>query len=189
MRDVTERVLLAINSRRPKFFILGKLEFPGDTLFLSSLGFDVTFAGDLYPKGSPVISFGPPRASSSVDRQIYELVVSDTEGVVKDKLRTSVVGSLLSVYISFFDATTGEPILDEEDVLLAYQGALDSGAVVVNTDNKVAKLMAASPMGKLDAIGAYMVSKDGMAQINAADTSFNEVIAGSKEVNFKWGKR
>jgi hypothetical protein len=189
MRKISSAFADAVSSRNPKFFLLGKIEFADEPLLLSSLNFQVTFKGDVYPKGSPVISFGPPRVSSSVDRQIYELIIADTENYLQDRLREGVIGVTLSVYIGFFSSLDGHPLLEEEDVVLAYRGVLDSGAIVIGSDSKLCKVLAASPMGKLDAIGAYMVSKDGMDQINENDTSFDEVIAGSKEVNLKWGKR
>jgi len=189
MRKTSSNFEDAMLSKNPKVFLLGKLDLPDEPLFLSSLNYTVTFNGDTYLKGSKVLSFGPPRVSSSVDRQIYELIVADSNDELQEKIRAGIVGVSLSVYIGFYDQATGQPMLNPEDVVLAYEGAIDSGAIAVDDNSKLCKLQAASPMGKLDALGAYMVSRDGMDQVNTDDTSFDEVIAGSKEVNFKWGKK
>lgn len=187
MRSVSTAFRLALDSSRPKFFLLGKIEFDDTTIYLSSLSMTVIFNGDTYLKGSKIVSFGPPRISSSVDREIYELIISDHSNTLLTKLRQGGIGSLVSVYAGFF-GPSGLPLLDPEDVILAYQGTIDSGAVVANKEDKICKISASSPMGNLDAIGAYMVSKDGMDQISETDTSFDEVIAGSKAIDIKWGK-
>jgi len=187
MRTVSSAFQNGLALTNPKFFLLGKIEFEDTILFLSSLNFTITFNGDTYLKGSSIISFGAPKVSSSVDREIYELVINDQSNILQAKLRVGAIGSLVSVYAGFFD-NTGQPMLDPADVILAYQGTIDSGAVVASEDNKVCKIQASSPMGNLDAIGTYMVSRDGMLQVNPDDTSYNEVIAGSKEINLKWGK-
>lgn len=187
MRTVSAAFQAGLELEEPKFFLLGKIEFEDSTMFLSSLNYTVTFNGDSYTKSSSIISFGAPKISSSVDREIYELVINDQTNILQGYLRVGAIGALVSVYAGFFDSS-GFPMLDLEDVILAYQGTIDSGAIVASSDNKICKIQAASPMGNLDAIGAYMVSRDGMLQINEDDTSFNEVVAGSKEINLKWGK-
>lgn len=188
MRAVSANFLAALNSAAPRFFILGKIEFNTQTMYFSSLPFPVTFLGQTYNSDSAIISFGPPRVSNSVDREIYELIIADASDVMQQELRLSAVGAIVSVYIGFFDST-GAPLLTEVDTVLAYKGTLDSGAVVVSSETKVCKILAASPMANLDGVGAYIVSKDGMDQVSTVDTSFDEVISGSKEVNLKWGKR
>lgn len=187
MRTVSTNFQNALNLNNPKFFLLGKIEFEDTNLFLSSINYTLTFNGDTYPKSSSIVSFGAPKVSSSVDREIYELVINDQSNLLQEKLRIGAIGALVSVYAGFFDSS-GAPMLDLADCILAYQGTIDSGAVVASSENKLCKIQASSPMGNLDAIGAYMVSRDGMMQVDDTDTSFNEVIAGSKEINLKWGK-
>jgi hypothetical protein len=186
MRRLSEAVLNVLDSDSPQFFLLAEVNF-SPVLRMTSTAFDITYAGKLFPAVSPLVSFSPPRISTSVDREIYELVFLDHDNFFQSELRKGVNGKILTVYAGFFNSN-GEPLLGANDVFIAYQGFVDSGKIINDGTSKQAILSAASPMAALDSIGGYIVSKDGMDQVSSTDTSFDDVYVGGKSVNLKWGK-
>jgi hypothetical protein len=187
MRTLSAAALAAINLASPKFILLGKIELASTTLRITSASQDIYFNNEWYLSDGAITGFGPPRVSSSVDREIYELYFLDHANLIQNELRTGITGRKMTVYVVFFDENDW-PLLNTADVLVAYRGFIDSGKVVNDGSKKQAVLSGASPMASLDAIGGYIVSKDGMDQVNSNDTSFDDVYVGGKSVNLKWGK-
>jgi hypothetical protein len=186
MRELSAAALAALNLPNPKFFLLAKLEFD-PVVRITSTPFDLTYQSHVYASSSPLISFGPPRVSTSVDREVYELVFSDHDNFMQSKLREGITGTILTVYAGFFDSNQ-QPLLAHNDVFIAYKGFVDTGKVVNDGSSKQVILTAASPMAALDSIGGYIVSKDGMDQVSSTDTSFDDVYVGGKSISLKWGK-
>jgi hypothetical protein len=187
MRKLSAAALAALNLESPKFVLLGKIELASTTLRITSSSQDLFFNDEWYLSDGAITGFGPPRVSSSVDREIYELYFLDHANIIQNELRTGVTGKKMTVYVVFFDEDDW-PLLGVEDVLVAYRGFIDSGKIINDGSKKQAVLSGASPMASLDAISSYIVSKDGMDQVNTNDTSFDDVYVGGKSVNLKWGK-
>jgi len=186
MRTLSAAALAALNLNSPKFFLLAEINF-SSILRITSTSFDLTFNGQIFSSTNSIVSFGPPRVSSSVDREIYELSFLDHDNFFQSQLRAGINGKLLTVYAGFFDAND-TPLLGASDVLVAYRGFIDSGKIVNDGSIKQGIILAASPMASLDVTGGYIVSKDGMDQVSTTDTSFDDVYVGGKSVNLKWGK-
>jgi len=186
MRQLSAAALAALNLDNPTFFILAKIEF-STILRATSLPYDVVFNGATYLSSNPIYSFGPPRVSSSVDREVYELAMLDHDNSYQTFARSGVTGSLLTIYAGFLDSSK-QPLLGTNDVFVAYQGYVDSCKVANDGSSKLFLIRASSPMGNLDASGGYIASKDGMDQVNTADTSFDDIYSGGRSVSLKWGK-
>lgn len=189
MRSISVAALAALNLPSPKFFLLAKLITSSGDFYFSGLPYTVSFNGQTYVGSSSVISFGPPRISTTVDREIYELVVSDTSDTIQSLARTGAAGADLYVYAGLFDSDN-KPLLSVDDVMIAYSGVIDNIVIVNDYESKLAKLQAASPMANLDGTGGFMASKNGMKQLapGVTDTSFDELYTGSKSVTLRWGK-
>jgi hypothetical protein len=187
MRKLSAAALAAINLPNPKFILLGEIYLSTSVLRVTSAPYDLTFLLNEYDSQNSIVGFGPPRVSSSIDREVYELTFIDHNNAIQDELRAGITGKQLTVYAVFFDST-GFPLKAEGDVLVAYRGLIDSGRVSNDGSVKQAIISVASPMASLDSISGYIVSKDGMDQVNLSDTSFDDVYVGGKSVNLKWGK-
>jgi hypothetical protein len=188
MRQLSAAALAALDLA-PKFFLLAEIQF-STPLRATSTPFDVTFpasGGNVYSSLTSVLGFGPPRVSTSVDREVYELMFSDHDNSLQEELRNGINGKLLTVYAGFFD-DNDQPLLNSTDVFIAYKGFINSGKILNDGDRKIAVIQAASPMGSLDAISGYIVSKEGMDQVSLTDTSFDDVYSGGKSISLKWGK-
>ncbi len=188
MRTLSAAALAAINLPNPKFVLFAKINFSTTILRVTSNSFDHLFNGENYSSNNTLITFGPPRVSSSVDREIYELMFIDHDNLVQQELRLGITGKKVTVYAAFFDSSNSL-LLNSNDVLIAYEGTIDSGKVVNDGATKQGIISVASPMAALDSIGGYIVSKDGMDQVSSIDTSFDDVYVGGKTINLKWGKK
>jgi hypothetical protein len=189
MRTLSAAALAALNSASPKFFLLAEIQ-TNPVLKITSTPFNLTYpTGSLntYSAINTIVGFGPPRVSSSIDREIYELTFLDHDNFFQSQLREGITGKLLTVYAGFF-SSSDVPLLESNDVLIAYQGFIDSGKIINDGSSKLGIITAASPMAALDSIGGYIVSKDGMDQISSIDTSFDDIYVGGKSVTLKWGK-
>jgi len=187
MRKLSAAALAAINLDSPKFVLLGKIELNTTTLYATSAASNIYFNNEWYYNDRTITGFGPPRVSSSVDREVYELIFLDHDNSMQNEIRLGITGRLVTIYAVFFDENDW-PLLGVDDVLVAYRGAIDAGKVTNDGSVKQAIITAASPMASLDSIAGYIVSKDGMDQISSTDTSFDDVYVGGQSINLKWGK-
>jgi hypothetical protein len=187
MRTLSAAALAAINLPNPKFILFAKIVLNSTTLLVTSSPSNHLFNSETYLSTSSLVSFGPPRISSSVDREVYELIFLDHDNSIQQALRTGITGKKVTVYAAFYNSSN--VLLNSvNDVLVAYEGLIDSGKVVNDGSVKQAIISVASPMATLDSIGGYIVSRDGMDQVSSTDTSFDEVYVGGETVNLKWGK-
>lgn len=186
MRTLSAAALAALNLSSPKFFLLADIGF-STPLRITSTPFDLTYNSQVYSSTNSIVSFGPPRISTSIDREVYELSFLDHDNFFQSQLRSGINGKLLTVYAGFFNSSD-TPLLGATDVLVAYKGFIDTGKIMNDGSRKLGVILAASPMASLDMIAGYIVSKDGMDQVSAVDTSFDDVYVGGKSVNLKWGK-
>lgn len=186
MRQFSPAVQAALELPNPQFFLLAEINF-STPMRITSTSFDIEYNGNTYTTDGGIIAFGPPRASSSIDREVYELTFTDHSNFFQGQLRAGINGKILTMYVGFFNEF-GQPLRGVDDVFIGYRGFIDSGKITKNNESKIGVIQAASPMANLDAIGGYLVSKDGMDQVNTLDTSFDDVYAGGQTVNLKWGK-
>ena len=186
MRKLSAAALAALNLPNPKFYLLAEIQF-SPVLRLTSTPFDITYNGQVFSSTNSIIGFGPPRVSSTVDREVYELSFLDHDNFFQSYLRSGITGKFLTVYAGFFNEYD-VPLRDVGDVMIAYRGFIDSGKIINDGEKKQGIISAASPMASLDSIGGYIVSKDGMDQVSQTDTSFDDVYVGGKSINLKWGK-
>jgi hypothetical protein len=187
MRKLSAAALAALNLESPKFVLLGEIHLSSTVLRITSASQDIVFKGHTYASDGAIVGFGPPRVSSSVDREVYELYFLDHANLIQNELRLGITGRKMTVYVVFFDEDDW-PLLAPEDVLVAYRGFIDAGKILNDGGKKQAVISGASPMATLDALSGYIVSKDGMDQISTTDTSFDDVYVGGKSINLKWGK-
>jgi len=186
MRTLSAAALAALNLSDPKFFLLAEIAFDVPVR-ATSLPYAVTYNSNTYYADTAVVSFGPPKVSNSVDREVYELTLIDNSNEFQAYARGGINGTSLTVYAGFLDAND-QPLLNTADVFIAYKGFIDTAVVSNDGATKLFIIKAASPMGNLDATGGYLVSKDGMDQVSLTDTSFDDIYNGSKPINLKWGK-
>ena len=157
------------------------------TSYLSELALSdgrVFLPGDL-------VSLDPPRLSSSVDRESYKITIADPRMEYGAMFESGMVGTLIAVNVGFIDQGTKQPELNINNVFTIYKGHIDSVAYQISLDevgSSVAVITCASPMSNLDMAKPFYTSRDFIRQINADDSSFDQIYEGAGPVQLKWGK-
>jgi len=186
MRVLGSLLKSAISLKNPTMFFMLELDM-SEKYYFTSLSYSVRFNNNLYIPDGGLTGFGPPRSSTTVDREIYEVTFLDHADELQAEIRAGINGAPLTVYTSFLNSKK-KPLLSRSDVFIAYSGFIDTAVIINNSETKMAKIQAASPLAALDLVSAYSVSRDGMDQMNSLDTSFDDIYQGSKSVTLKWGK-
>jgi hypothetical protein len=155
---------------------------------------DITLSNnETYLSDGKLVNVDPPRLSSSVDREIYKVVLADADYSLGTIMQSGLVGSNFEVRLIFIDPTTNLPYTTLTDTVLSYKGDVDSIGYSVETGNSgqvLLEVSGASPMADLDLTKAFYTSKEyirGLAD-NSQDSCFDQVYEGSGPVAIKWGK-
>lgn len=189
MRSVSSTFLTNFNLPIPEIYLLAEINTPSPVR-LTSWPSNLVYNGSTYYANSAIVGFGSPRVSSSVDREIYELVIADQTNQYQALWRNGMTGCQLTVYLGTVNSA-GFPVTDVSNVIIAYRGVIDNLVVTNDLESKFARFQAGSPMVNLDAVSGVLVCKDGIRRLAAppiVDTSFDEVIVNAKEVTLHWGK-
>jgi len=186
MRTFSSAVQTVLNSDTINYLYLIKLSF-NTTYYLTSYNTNVTYDGNVYTASSGLFEFDSPDFSSIVDREAYRVVVTDNSNAFKAELEANVVGKDMQVWVALIDAN-GNPLLSTSDVISIYKGVVDSPTITNDYEKKLVNLEGSSPIVDLDGVNSFITSKDGMDQVSATDTSFDEVF-DNKQVTLKWGKK
>jgi hypothetical protein len=186
-------------------FSLVEVYRPGGTTYETTLPYDLYVAGlgATYLHDSNLIGIDAPRTSTSVDREVYKLTYLDPQFTWRALFESGAVGIKVRVFIGFINTSTGtiggfapgeamnnynaDPA--QSDILLAYQGVIDSHGYNTRDDSEVTvALECSSPMAALGMTRSFMTSQDAAKKRNAADTAFDQVHLGGTVTNYLWGK-
>lgn len=136
-----------------------------------------------------VISVDPPQMSTSVDREIYRIMLADPSYMLTSVFG-NIVGKPVEVYMGVVDG--GAPTVSSSELVMLYKGWADNFAYEIDTE-EVGEVRAivscSSPMADLDAINQLFTSKYEIRNIDPQDTSFEQVYEGSGNAEFMWGKK
>jgi hypothetical protein len=187
MRTFSSAIQTVLLQDKIDYFVLIKVDLGSTQFFLTSLPYNVTFAGDLYLSNDIIDSFAGPRYSSVVDRELYSIVLNDVDNTLLNEfLSSQYTGGLVTVYFSFLDANK-QPLLGINDVIVGYEGVIDGVGIANDWETKKAKIECASPMASLDLVKTFIISPDGMDQVSATDTAFDTVLVDTS-IESNWGK-
>lgn len=155
--------------------------------YFTSYNRNITWNSNLYTADGGLFEFESPNFSSILDREAYKVVITDISDQFAAHFKSGVIGSPIKVRVGIVDPTTDQPLVNTADIISLYSGFVDGPTIENNWDTKLAVIEGTSPMADLDQINVRMVSKDGMDQLDASDTSFDSLYEDS-EINLKWGK-
>jgi len=164
----------------------------GNFFLMNSSSSDYTLSnGDFYGKNTQIVSMDPARLSATVDRELYNVVLSDPEFSFRQYINDGIIGRKVTVRVAFVDNTTGLLVTDLADMITAYGGTVGGVASEIDASpigSSLIKLQFTSPMGSLDMNKAFYSSSDFMRQKNPDDSSFDQVYLGSGPIIARWGK-
>lgn len=185
MRNFSSAVQTVLDSDLIEFVFLIKLEF-NSNYYLTSNGYDVDYDGNTYLANSGLYEFDSPKFSTVVDRESYKVVISEVLNEMLPEFRLNVVGKPIEAFVALRDVN-GDLMTSTNDVLRIYKGTVDKPSISNDFEQKLAILEGTSPMSDLDLVKSFVTSRNGMDQVSATDTSFDEIFE-NKEISVKWGK-
>jgi len=150
---------------------------------------DLNIADGYYVSSNLLAGVTPPKMSSSVDRSLYEVVLTDSNNTLLGLYETGLVGALLRVQVGFVDPVSELPEVDE--LFTIYEGVVqgfDSNFDTAVTGEVVSKLTGSNPLAALDASSSFYTSREMLREVNATDSAFDQIYEGSKSLNLLWGK-
>lgn len=183
---------LAALLREPTLEVFYLIEIKIDPVYrTTSFYSDITMTdGSLYKSDGRIISTEPPQLSTTVDKSQYSIVFADPLMEFRQYF-DNLTGKLVTVRLGFVDQKTSKPLLDIDNTLLVYRGAIDNFGYSINTNeigSVVLNLTCASPMSDLDMKKALYTSREALTQISMEDTSFNQIYDDEGQIALKWGK-
>jgi len=159
-------------------------------LFMTDYSRDlVTFEGT-YLSSNMLVGVTPPEATSSVDRSLYEVVLSDPGNALGDQYTQGLIGSKLTVQLGFVDPSTEEPLVS--DMFMLYSGIVQGKDVNFETDiegETITKITGSNVLAALDATDGFYSSRETLRNIDPSDSAFDQVYEGSRSLTLLWGKR
>lgn len=150
---------------------------------------DLQIGAKIYLSNGAIVAIDPPRMDSVVDRQPFEITLSDVTFEKGHDIENGIVGRSVTVYLGLVDQTTKQPLVN--DMIVVYKGRIDSASYAISTSSvgeSLLKLVCSSPMHNLDLIKAYYTSQDYLDKNHPGDTSYEQIYEGAGPINLKWGK-
>lgn len=148
--------------------------------------------GAVYVNDGKLLSVTPPKLSTVVDREVYTIVFADPVFEYGQIAETGLVGQDANVRLCVVDPTTKLPLTNINDTILVYKGRVDSASYAIDTNNVGSvqfSITCASPMANLEGVKAFYGSKQFIRNLNANDSSFDQVYEGAGTLEMKWGRK
>jgi len=200
MRNFSANVKAQLNQDAISVFFLVQWRISGDGyLYLRH----TTFPIDIYIEGlgnflalNGLNSVDAPKLSDTIDREVYKISYVDENLEMLNWVVNAGIGTQCTVYIGFINtldyamggAEPGMPMRNKEDLIMSYQGMVDTYGYTINADGEfISTFDCSSPMAALDVVRPIFTSPDAIKVINANDTCFDEVYKSSAPVTLHWG--
>jgi hypothetical protein len=203
MRKLSAAVLQLISQPELKPFIMVQVTTPTVQLLDTTAGFDIALPSiGTFSANNGLLSIDPPKITNITDRSSYKISYADPTFSKRALFESVITGSQVTFYTGFFNtipnttlngANYGEPLINMEDILVGFQGIVDTQGYTVDPTNGtvIAVIECSSPMASLGMTKSLYTSSDSSAQrlpIGTTDTAYNMVYAGSLPVAMLWGK-
>lgn len=143
-----------------------------------------------------LVSVDAPRISDTVDREVYKLAYLDESLAMLNLLSGSSggIGTRCVVHIGLLNTSDvvvngilpGHPMVAKEDLIIAYQGVLDTYGYVLNTDDElISTFDCSSPLAALDVVKPRYTSPD---SVPAGDHCYDAIHKASAIATMHWGR-
>jgi len=185
MRTFSSGVQTLINSNSLDFFYLIELKL-NNTYRFTTAAYNMDYDNYTWLSDGGIFSIEPPKINNILDREAYKVTLIDLSDVLLEEFTTNVIGKDITVWLGFHDPY-GVALLNNNDIVQVYRGYVDSPTISNDWGTKVATIEGTSPMSDLDRVNSFITSRDGMDQIDATDTSFDNVFVDTA-LTVKWGK-
>ena len=204
MKKLSSLVLNFLNHGIFSTFALLDIEMGEASFHFTTLPTDATIGGVEYSADNPLVSFDTPKSTTAVDKATFKLTFSDTGFIFRNVASDAAAGGHVKIRVGFYNTTDntiisssllefepGQPILDEADMLIMHEGAIDKPAYTFSESAGVNfELTCASPMAALDLVNSFYTTRFSLQQRvkGTNDTCFDKVSLGGTAAQIKWGK-
>lgn len=197
MRVYSDNVKSLLSRQDIGIYFCVEIQHSSGYLRHTTLPQDVTVGGISYTADNNLMSVEPPKLSSVVDREAYKITYTDPNFTLRSIFEAGLTGAPIQVLLGFINTTAstlggalpGAPLTNVEDTVIAYAGAVDTqGYSMQDCEEITVVIEGASPMSSLNLLNVFYTSQDALKQYSSTDTAFDQVYAGSKDVDFLWGK-
>jgi hypothetical protein len=196
MRQMSANIKALLATENYSTFFLVKIVTPNGVMLDTTFPVPVTIVGIGTFTPSELANVDPPRLSEAVDRESYKLTYIDANFQKIAMFESGLTGSNVTVYVGFINTTSaplggaqpGHPLLNAEDLLIAYAGVVDTQGYTIDAQEGtvVALIECSSPVAALGLSRTFRTSQEDMKRFSGTDTAFNQVfVDGSK---LPWGK-
>jgi hypothetical protein len=179
----------ALQSTTEGFYLVKVTKGPTVLFAATSYNRDLTLSdGVLHPANDRLQGVDAPSVSTTIDRQIYKVAISDPEFEYGDLIK---IGSMLEVRLGFLNPITNIPMTLLSDTALVYKGRVSDVRYEIEaaTEGDVTLIVAgASPMLNLARKSNFLFNKEAVRARNPADSSADALFQGSGAALLKWGK-
>lgn len=162
-------------------------------------------ADHFYTDDHGLLHIDPPRMSSVVDRESYKITYADPTFIWRDFFEQGIGRTNIIVRVGFYNMVPendnlvinsggaviprGYPLTGFEDTIVLFSGSTDTPSYSIDADGEASfTLECSSPMGPLGLNRMLLTTQDSLKARHATDTSFKQVLLGSKGIDLVWGK-
>lgn len=143
-----------------------------------------------------LVSIDAPRLSNTLDREVYKLAYLDETLSMLSLIGYGGggVGTTCTVYIGFINTTSspingalpGSPMVALEDLVIAYEGILDTYGFILSADDElVSTFECSSPLAALDMVKPIYTSPNNVPD---NDHCYDQVHVASAGTTIHWGR-
>ena len=155
----------------------------------TSFSSDLMLADGFYLSSNVLLAIEHPRMTSTVDRDLYKIVLADSTFNFGAIYESSLIGAPAAVRLGIVDHYTNEP--DLQNMFIIYKGIIQGFDYEIDTAERgevTSTITCSNPMADLDAVKPFYTTKDFVRQLNPDDSCFDQIYHGSGSVNLNWGK-
>jgi hypothetical protein len=195
MRKIPEGVADHLDQPQMMSFYLVDIGMPGIAMQYTSLPYDITFNGKLFKADNGLVEVDPPRISEVLDKDTYAIKIADPTFEIRDAIDSFVfTGSNVEVFVGCINTFNYEnkgvpPGRPYPDAIKIYGGYVDNVSYSITPDEETfVTVECASPMAAFDLTRTLLTSRNYLRNKFNDDSSYDQILVGSSEVNLLWGK-
>ncbi len=167
--------------------VLVDLNWPalaGGAQFLTDNPYPVVFNSNTYTAGQGLLNLSPPQVVSTVDRDQFNITLSDNQNVYNSRVEAAPTGWSMSTQILLKRsdgtfAASGLPV---------YRGICSGASFTRSGSDRVLQLEFTSPLTKLSTVNERVTTDAQQRSVNVNDSSMVHVIDSVNEATAKWGR-
>jgi len=136
-----------------------------------------------YTPSNNLLSVSPPKSEGEIDRDIFQITLSDPSFSLAGTLSQEATGIPVDVRLGFITDT--EELIAE--TLPVYSGQISSWGSKVENNEPVVTITCTGPLTKLKQVTNRLTTKDNQQNIHDTDSCFDYSFDTGNEASLRWG--